>query len=150
MNWNWNTAVMVVMGGVAILAWIKARLAHRKIRTINNAINEICRAGKMQLDLFVKHRGRIDECQRRLNFLQSDLRRIWPERTAAESQAVLDKVDQMDKRLKCTTDGHLDPVCPRCGESLVLAVPEADPPRRRTRMIRPGKPDTAELPAADA
>jgi hypothetical protein len=64
---------------------------------------------------------------------------------------ILTRVDQIDKRLKCATDGHLDPVCPRCNEPLVLAEPPhvtdmGDKPRRRARAIHETKPDIDNLP----
>jgi hypothetical protein len=155
---DWNIMMQVVIGAVAVLALAKAWSAERKIRQMKAVhcqhMLDLLAAGKMQLDAIERNRLRIVDIAASVGGTITRVTRI-EEKQMVRDFPIHDKVASLDKRMQCLTGGHLDPVCPRCLEPLVMADAQlaptheqADKPRRRPRAIRETTPDIDPMPPA--
>jgi hypothetical protein len=140
---DWNTVIQVVIGVIAVAGWMEARSAKRKIQKMKSVYTQylldFCEAGRNQVVSIEINRNGIWQLRERVVKLELGHALPVPDIAA--------KVEQLDNRIQCVTEGHLDPVCPRCHEPLVLAEPAAvadspDKPRRRARAIRETQPET--------
>jgi hypothetical protein len=152
---DWNAVALVVIGVMAAAAWMEARSAKRKIRMerrasleigciqvgVNQAVANELDAQEAELTVETKMiRDEIGQVNARVGGAITRVT-LLEEKQMILGFPVSKRVDILESRIQCLASGHLDPVCPRCNEPLVLAEPPhvtdmGDKPRRRARAIR--------------
>jgi hypothetical protein len=162
---DWNAVALVVIGIIAAAAWMEARSAKRKIQRERRASLEI---GCIQVGVNQAVANELDAQEAKLTVETKMIRdeigqvnarvggaitrvALLEEKQMIREFPVSKRVDILESRIQCLATGHLDPVCPRCNEPLVLAEPPhvtdtGDKPRRRARAIHETKPDIDNLP----
>lgn len=137
---NWNLATMVGLAVLGILDLLICVLYFRERQKIRQFGDRQRVLFKTAIDLHLQNQllgQTISEIRKRVPKEEDEVKKD-PEKI---------RVTQLEKQMACLREGHLDPVCPRCNEPVVLAnIAMAPVKPRKTRAIRETKP---ALPLAE-